>query len=650
MQPLYSKKIPNTVMPFPKDDLQEKTQTKLYFSDLRALMKFSSEVISRVPEAVLLKYYPKYCRSLYFNCIPKSRAVLSRIKQMKIIENIELKGRSEEKKSAIKKMKQLLRNKRKTVRSLPLVHCDLVNAFPINMCSSFPRIQNLKILPLYSLYFNREKCFSSPSLERKTLKFYGYFWVTLRSVQHLVLSNLSYNLWLLLPRLQSSKRFLASLKSFRLEVGIPFSTVQKNIPLFTLQILLRNQDLLRYVTHLKFKGFREFHYYGTQVKSVLDYCSSLISLSFPVRKDFNRPDIKHLSLAPLQSFQNVRVLTVRADDNWSFIEAFEFPSSLQKLVLRLENQFSWFKVWYALYTQVGDDPIDEDTIRSYEEYQVLLSFFEKFKALTLLTSLNLSMPLFVIVNEMMDNFILPILRAIPNLENFECQFSLVGREINNHFNMSTFLDGIAPLEQLRSFKIFQEKDREKNSIESGDLVITFNPTKSYDLPNIIAVHIETWISEGFNFKRFLRMFSTDLKEITLTKIYLSSIQSFLQTLKTLNKSRHLPLARINLSIALWLDDFSDLKQLPYPLITVKNIFIALDIVISAFERQVLDQRCREAFQNVSKNVNASITLIIPRNLLPGDHSKRSIQIMKNSVPYREEADMMIDNYIKTHRE
>jgi len=621
MQLIHSNVIPKAALPFPVDYLKEKTRIRGNFPDSRALSS-NNYAFSSIVEAVLLKYCPKYCRSLCFYPIPQSQSVLSRIKQTKILENIEFQGRSPEKKTVVKRMKQLIRNKRKTFRSLPQVNCHNINYFPLDMCLLLPRIQNLKIYQSSYYYLNREKSFASRSFERKMLKFYGYFWQTLKYVRHLEISTSSENLWVILPRLESSKKFLNGLKSFRLVVDPQYPLTKFKYPRVLLQILLKNQDLLKHVTHIKFSSFYKFHYYGIMVKSILDCCSSLICLSFPIETEFiSRPDLKHLTLAPLQSPQNVQMLTLEVDDIWAFIEAFEFPLLLRKLVLHLHNKYNWLKVWRALYPQMKDD---KAAIQSYEKSKILLSFFEKFKPLALLTSFDLIMPLFVHADEVMNNFILPLLRALPKLENFSCQFSHVGLSINDPFEMSVFLNEI---EHLKSFKIAQQLYEKENSIQAGDLVILFNPGRFHSFQAMTSVHIDTWISEDFDFKQFLKAFSAGLKEITLAKISLHSMRSFLQILKIFNNAGHLPSVRINLTFALCLDDFGDLKQLTSPLILAKNVSVTTDIYISSSEDRVLDPKDVEVIQNTFRNLKVNLTLVISQN-----YSERHRQILKNNIP------------------
>jgi len=122
-------------------------------------------------------------------------------------------------------MKYLLQNKRKSIRSLPTFKrrtSGFVQEADENMmdlCFYFPRIHTLKVFQPDGFLQDQGYDLPSSSFERKVLKSYGCFWEALKYVQHLEISTSSSNLWIILPQLQSSKRFLSSLKTFCLEIA-----------------------------------------------------------------------------------------------------------------------------------------------------------------------------------------------------------------------------------------------------------------------------------------------------------------------------------------------------------------------------------------------------------------------------------------------
>lgn len=84
------------------------------------------------------------------------------------------------------------------------------------------------------------------------------------------------------------------------------------------------------------------------------------------------------------------------------------------------------------------------------------------------------------------------------------------------------LDWIAPLKQLKSFKIWSHRGVDKN------LISYFDPKKHFAFPNIPLISIDAQISPHFNFKHFLKNIqaSQTKKEINLSKIFLYSVNAF----------------------------------------------------------------------------------------------------------------------------
>jgi len=398
---------------------------------------------------MLLKYYPKYCHNLHLDSSSRSLpAVISRIKQIKLTKNFKYDHADiNKRKNIISLFKRLLSNKRRSLKTLPsITHQWGFGSYSfMETCLFFPGIKTLDVC-FYSFGFSpsRENDFASKTIEKQVLRYYGYFWETLRNLQYLNIRTSSPYLWLILEKIQASEKFPSSLKIFALKV-VPFTgSAQNNYQTTLFQNLLKYQDLLKYVTHLDFDNYEKFHYYGVQVKAIIDSCPRLLSLTFPIQEEFSTPKKKHLTLAPLKSLQNVAELTLKVYDVWSFIEAFEFPSGLKKLELHLYYQSCWTVIWKKLYQE-----------RNQEKLKKMLAFFEKFKLCTCLKSLELNMPRFTDTKEIMDNFILPMLRSVPKLEDFQCQFYKEYLQNNEPFDLSIFLDGIGTLQQLRSLNIFQ---------------------------------------------------------------------------------------------------------------------------------------------------------------------------------------------------
>jgi len=144
--------------------------------------------------------------------------------------------------------------------------------------------------------------------------------------------------WLLLQRIQSARRFLSSLETFHLKIRLtPFD--EKPEAIFNL--LLENQGLLNYVTHVTFYGDLDFRYYGDQVKSILVSCPKLLGVSFPIQKRGLMMKPKHatcLKVASFESLHNVTMLRLQVDDFLSLTEHFQFPPRLESLFLKFNCQ------------------------------------------------------------------------------------------------------------------------------------------------------------------------------------------------------------------------------------------------------------------------------------------------------------------------
>ena len=611
----------------PESYVQKRTQTRHNYPEHIA------------KEASLKKYAPKYCYSLCLNStFHRRKSLLSKIKHLKILHHFEYNfGYDSHRRTYITKLlKSLLRTNRKSLKSLPIIASEHRNSdiHPIpllEICSYFPNVQLLKASLSCPLIPKPNHDFVSKALEKEILRSYGYFWGSLKHVQHLEISTLSPNIWLILPKVQASERFLASLKTFHLKICLYSRNDQKNYPRILFQTLLKNQNLFKYITHLNFSPFENFHLYGFQIKSLLDSCTSLVSLSFPISTNFHK---NSLTLAPLQSqsFQKVTKLTLQVDDVWSVIEAFTFPPLLKDLTLHLRYRSSWSQIWSILY------PIGfahQDT-KKYKK--IFRDFFKKFQQLSRLNSLDMKMPRFTHPKEIINNFILPLLQAIPKLENFECQFCHEYKTLETPFDLSTFLDGISLLPSLKSFKIRHPHDV-LNDIMKDDLPITFNPSKAYQFPNITSVYLSAWILEDFDFKHFFKMLSNNdcLEEIHLERIFLTSVQAFLRLLKLLKEVGELnPLWKIQLGITLSVKNLADIVgNIRYPIIPERNVTIDLDIYVSSQKRFSLSQKGFRYMQSVFSYIKFDFSLLVPElsQHYPYREEKREIPLIRKNLPF-----------------
>ena len=339
---------PNKVIPHYESSLQKKIETKYSFPPEKPDQWWSSRSIPI--QFALLKYYPKYCHRLQLDQSPRPWPLFSRIRQIKTLNHFEencgdsIKGREV---IITKRVKSLLRHKRKSLKSLPVVevgyyHRDCI----MEMCPFFPRVQTLEV-SLQTEDFSR-------SLQKEIEKAYGYFWHTFRHVQHLrILSGCTPLLCFLLQKVTSDKKFLSSLKSFNLRFfGSQF------------QISLQKKELLQDITHLTFASFDDFHSDRDQIKVILNDYPKLFSFNFPINSDS--------TLAPFQPLQNIGVLALRIFDVWGFIQTFEPPLFLQELTLHIDYASNWRPLWNDLYEE---SPEGQLLIKNIEKHQTWLNFF-----------------------------------------------------------------------------------------------------------------------------------------------------------------------------------------------------------------------------------------------------------------------------------
>ena len=596
-------KIPSKrVISSVESSLLQSMKTRFYYQDDPELN-----------QAIILKYYPKYCNSLQLDTRTKSWPVISRIRQIKTTKNFKYDHVDvKERKDIIKFIKRLLCTKRRSIKSLPSVthHSGEGNFSFMEMCPFFPEIKTLNVYLYRSDYPEEQEeddKVLTKTARKEVLRSYGYFWETLRNLQRLKIGLYSPSLLWILQKIQSSKRFLPSLKNLTLTI---MSYSQNTEKIFQ-DLLLEYQDLLKYVTQIDFHNSKDFPRGDNQVKLILNSCPKLHSLTFPLQEGSSHASQKQfLTLAPFTSLQN---LTLNVDDAWGFIEAFELPLFINKLSLCLGSSLSWKKIWFHLYYEASKyEPKGPLKIKDQEKHKKFLRFFENFKQLTCLKSLALHLPQFTDLNDIMSYFILPMLRSMPKLEEFECQFYRDNLEKNNPLDLSIFFEGVAgSLEQLKSFRIFQHRNEDESSIRQWDVVTTFNPQKSYCFPNIISMNIDTWISEDFEFKSFFTMLApistNSQKEIDLPRIYMTSIESLLKLFKSLKEAEQLQLLKIRIGITLCLKDAGKIfEHLENVVISSKNTFVFLKICLpfrSRFTFQAQERMmAKKYFGNLKFNI------------------------------------------------
>ena len=578
-----SPKIPRTIT-FSENFLKEKIENKYDLESFGAT------------KTVLLKYCLKYYHHLEIDSDFKSISAFSKVKQVKTIDHFRYEIGFLNLRRRYKLTRTLLKTKRKSIKFPNVVTRGYRNLNPTKMvhemdiCRVFPRIKTLSASTLQDLISQQNKDFSPFLFQRKTLKLHQHFWSALAHLKNLEICLLSDKLWLFLQRLQSAQRFLASLETFWLKLCFAWKDED---PQALSQFVVKHQDLLKHVTHITFTSPQiDFRDYKAQVNSILTSCSTkLIGISFPLSKKKGPPQQSHGSFC-FQSLQNVTMLKLQIRDVWDFIENFEFPPRLEDLALDFDRS-DFDTVFDMLYPEGP---------ALHEKHKVLLSFFEKLRQLACLTSLELTIDHFPSPNEMLINFLLPLLRSTPRLEKFECYLEL-GEE-NKSLDLSVFLDGIYPLQQLKSFKIFGEHDDAK-------LNLAVNPQKHFVVPDIPLMSIDTQFSPDFNFKQFLRSIpkSQTRKQIDFTSTTLHSVGSFTKLLAELNNAVRANPLKISLEIILHLDSYEDIpKNFQSPIMLHSNLNLTLKIYILWSDGLILQMKEAVILQGIFSKFRLNVFL------------------------------------------
>jgi len=574
----------------PETYLQQKIQHKYNFSS------------SKASKAVLLKYHLKYIPSISFDqdSPSKSYPILTKLRQIKITHSFKGSfGRFSHQKQ-ISLTENLLQNKRRSIKAFPLLtsNTQIRPYFITKLSSFFPNIQCLDSST--TLHFKENSNSST------IIKSYRYLCHALRHLQSLKITISSPIIWPALQTTQSSlsKGFLSSLKSLHLEITPPDSTTIATTQVF-FQDLLKHKTLLKHATHVTFHTFKDFQYFGDQVKTILDSCSKLISLSFPVEKQlYSLPKSKQkLTLIPLHSFHQIRMLNLQVNDPQNFFEIFDFPLSLNTLFLNFpEEKVNWLEIWRLL---IG--------VKNKKGFSngILSTFLERFTRLNSLKFLQLILPNFTVPNQIIQDFVRPLLGVIPNLEKFDFQLYQDPQNHNNSpLDLSGLFNDFVVFKKLKSFNISQPSlNEEKSSPNNQDLAITFTPHQPCYLPP--HLNIDAWILPEFDFKQFFQLLNKNpqTKEICFSKIYLNSLDSFLKFLKQIKAFQQCDSLKIRLEIILFLTNLTDIqKRFESPIILTKNFTISLDIYVPFYLNAVYCKEGLKAFQNTFQNFRLNVHL------------------------------------------
>jgi len=565
-------------------------------------------------KACLLKYFPKYYKNLVTSLSSKDWPVISKLRQAKVIESLALEDikdilRKDEARIFKKLEQKIFRNKRKSVKSLPIAQSTgpySTRKYRPQINTFFPRITSLDLTLISDIFEERwgrvkrmKPMFIGRELEQKTWRSYGYFWKGFRDLRHLKMSRQNRFIWLILKEINSSSRFLSSLKTLKLSLKFrdhPNETVRIRNFLFELE---KNGHFLSHLSHLDCEEFVLFHCYDALMGSILSQCPKLVSLSFPIGREagfYETPEdiyreCKEIRvLEQVKTMESLRTLSISAYGIKTLAKHFSVPPSVQKLSLTIGHSF-----------------YEQDLLDLFQEPEY--NFFDRWKGFHNLGTLNLRMRAIEEVNDLVTKFAKPLFEAIPNLKKFS--FGLIESPICPvddcpPLDFSALLENETVVKQLESLKIVLA--------DGGQ--IAFDPEKSHLLSSLRKLVLKGDLSDEFDSKSFLQSFlstpdnanAKTKKTLKIPSLSFESVEAFSEFIKlALRRIRSGNLVldiemRIDLTIRSCKELFNHFK---IPLVLEENESFGLDVFLrsSSEAKEISDFRKKE-FRRIFGCLNA----------------------------------------------
>ena len=393
---------------YPQAFLEKKIQRKCEISETRS--KF----------VCLMKYSPKYYKSLELHSETLSRSTQLRVKQLKIIKKVDCNRISCNDEKSLKK---LFQGCRKTLKHMP----SNDGWHNLHFCMNFPRVDTINLWST-RLYEFPNRSIDGNTWSRRILnndyegreldsqffwmhikRSHGYFWSGHRFVENLEALCEYYSDLIIIKKLNDSGRFLSSLKVLKLTVNCSKTDL--------LIHLMKNTNFLRHVTYLRIESF-ELSTSQDLVQSIINCCLQCSFLS--LREEQELPLGEFPQSLNLSSLHNLQGLEIAVANYWTCFKSIDFVPSIQEVRLTLFESEDNNSLGETFDFQDVDDR-DQDK-RVLERYKVLGSFFERWRKLSNLKVLHLKLWPFSKMNILMKNFIFPLLREKSQLETFKCEF------------------------------------------------------------------------------------------------------------------------------------------------------------------------------------------------------------------------------------
>jgi len=518
------------------------------------------------------KYFPKYCEKIELRC--HNSSVRAKVKQIKILKNFHLERNEYYERQKENNVRMLFQTNRKTLKSFPRGHTYGPDDFWVPNLY-FPRIKYLD-LSRYT-YLNEEPWpeVYSWSLEQKVYRICGYFWASNRSLCHLKLSASDQDYWIMIFRkLSNHKQLLSSLENFELSVWIIGYQSPRIQPPDLLIELLKKRVVLECITRLSFGISEELDCCEWElIQSIIDCCQKLTCLSFWF-DNYIYAKMRNESFSlNLSCLENLKTLDLVVNNLRAFIKGVSFAPSILEMRFIIDEKGESIQELFGL-SQNTHDGRNQDIKEweGFETHKILYSLFDKWSQLVNLKVLEVRLLLFINSTILLKNFILPLLRATPQLESFDLDWSLyLPENFQNHqtFDLDVFFKGIKCLKSLNL----------KMSVNCERFV--YDPHKISFPPNLASMHIVGKSSPDFNIQKLLKALSQNMKiwqSVHFSELRLYCAQDLILLLKWLHSVSQYKTAKVDLKVKLFVNDFDDIvSNFRYPIYLAQNTQLELSI-------------------------------------------------------------------------
>ena len=594
----------------------------------------------------LLKYFPKYYNDLYLYLENPNGPIQSKIKQLKIVRHIHGSGKRFKSETILK---QLFQTSRKTLKSIPRISEMGFSHQNLALCMYFPKVKTLNLD-----LDEKDNDFSGSTL-KQIYGHYGYFWSSSRFVESLEIRCSHYFNCRIMEKIDSSERFLSHLKKVEVVLGgQSCSQIQSSM----LEPLLMNQNFLGHVTNLRIERFLEKTFAWKVVQSLIDCCTQLYSLSLPTEKRSwqDQESVSRNFSLDLSRLQNLQALTMEVQHFRTFITGIELPPSVRTIDLKIidHEESDNFKEAFGIQDCENDETIEDQNARdwkSFERYEILNGFFDKWRKLSKLRILDLKIWAFPKIDTL-RSLILPLLRAIPQLEKLYLTVGLKGQitlPADRLFDLKVFFSGIETMKSLKYVTL------STNEYVSCLLSGPEHSQRSFCLPNLSSVKIRTKFDSNFDLKEFLDGFlclnslQPELpvmnRTLDLRQSCMFSVQDFIRILNVVHSVSHFKNLQLHLQICLIVESFREISSnFTYPMHVAHNTQLTVNIHLKNFKDLELTLEQKQYFKRIFGQlrftVNTAAKYNCDRNSL-GHVFYNNKVLMRNSTSVHEEKEVQL---------